>query len=150
MPESTKDRFTDDFERFFWFTKNGKYYFEQQKEPYQSKVDHSPRDKASEKYKGTGLYSAGGRDYYSQGGRNKRTVWAINTKGYKGAHFATYPEELVITPIIACCPPDGIVLDPFIGSGTSGVVARKNGKNFIGIELKPDHVRQAVERLGKN
>jgi site-specific DNA-methyltransferase (cytosine-N4-specific) len=150
MTESMKDRFTDDFEKFYWFTKNGKYYFEQQKEPYKSKVDHKPRDKNSEKYDGTGLYSAGGRDYYSQGGRNKRAVWTINTKGYKGAHFATFPEELVKTPIISCCPENGIVLDVFFGSGTSGVVAKKNNRNFIGIELNPEYIELAEERLNKN
>ena len=56
--------------------------------------------------------------------RNKRSVWSINTKPFKEKHFATYPEELIITPIKACCPENGIVLDPFMGSGTTAVVER--------------------------
>lgn len=146
MPSSAKDRFTVDFEKFYFFTKNEKYYFEQQLEEYISKEDHSLRDKNSEKYVGTKLFSAGGRDYYSQGGRNKRSVWSINTKPMKEAHFAVYPEELITTPIQACCPENGLVLDPFFGSGTTGVVANKLNRNYLGIELNPDYIQIARRR----
>ena len=70
---------------------------------------------------------------WSDKGRIKRTTWSINTKPFKEAHFAVYPEELIECPIDACCPKGGVVLDPFIGSGTTGVVAKKQGKNYIGI-----------------
>jgi site-specific DNA-methyltransferase (cytosine-N4-specific) len=149
MPSSIKDRFTVDFEKFFWFTKSKRYYFKQQIEPYRSTPDHKLRDKNSEKYDGTGLYSPGGRDYYSQGGRNKRAVWTINTRRYKGAHFATFPPELVKTPIAACCPEGGIVLDMFFGAGTTGLVAEQMNRNWIGIELGEDSVQMAHERLDK-
>lgn len=80
-------------------------------------------------------------------GRNKRTVWTITTKPFKEAHFATYPEELCETPIKAGCPVNGIVLDPFFGAGTTGLVALKQKKQFIGIELNPEYIKIAKERL---
>jgi len=80
-------------------------------------------------------------------GRNKRCVWSITTKPYKEAHFATYPEALCETPIKSGCPVDGIVLDTFFGSGTTGLVAKKLRRDFIGIELNPMYVKIAEERL---
>jgi len=147
MPSSVKDRFTVDFEKFYFFTNNGKYYFEQQLEPYISKENHELRNKNAEKYEGTKLYSDGGRDYYSQGGRNKRCVWSINTKPLKEAHFAVYPEELIETPIKACCPENGLVMDIFFGSGTTGVVAKKLNRNYLGIELNTEYIKIAEKRL---
>lgn len=148
MPSSVKDRFTVDFEKFYFFTNNGKYYFEQQLEPYISKENHKLRNKNAEKYEGTKLYSDGGRDYYSQGGRNKRCVWSISTKPLREAHFAVYPEELIETPIKACCPENGLVMDIFFGSGTTGVVAKKLNRNYLGIELNPEYIKIAEKRLG--
>lgn len=80
-------------------------------------------------------------------GRIKRAVWDINTKPSKIHHFAPYPEELIETPIDACCPKDGIVLDVFMGSGTTGVVAKKQNKNYIGIELNNDYIKEANDRI---
>lgn len=80
-------------------------------------------------------------------GRVKRAVWSINTKGFKGCHFAPYPEKLIETPIKACCPEGGIVLDIFMGSGTTGVVAKKQNKNYIGIELNKEYIEIAKERI---
>lgn len=80
-------------------------------------------------------------------GRNMRAVWSINTKPTKYAHFATYPEKLVERMIKAGCPKNGIVLDPFFGSGTTGVCARKLDRNFIGIELNEKYIEIASERL---
>jgi len=80
-------------------------------------------------------------------GRIKRTTWSINTKPFKEAHFATYPEELCYTPIKAGCPIGGIVLDPFFGAGTTGLVALKQNKNFIGIELNPKYIDIIKNRL---
>lgn len=82
--------------------------------------------------------------------RNKRCVWNINTKPFNGSHFATFPSKLIETPIKAGCPIDGIVLDIFMGSGTTGLVAKQLGRNYIGIELNPDYIKIAEERIGKD
>jgi len=79
--------------------------------------------------------------------RNKRSVWTVPTKGFKGAHFATFPPALISTCIEAGCPPCGVVLDPFMGAGTTAVVAKELGKNYVGIELNDDYVRLTQERL---
>jgi len=76
-------------------------------------------------------------------------VWTIGTKPFTGAHFAVYPEELCVTPILAGCPKGGIVLDPFMGSGTTAVVARKLGRSFMGIELNPKYIALAEKRLAQ-
>ena len=77
--------------------------------------------------------------------RNKRDVWTVNTKPDHNAHFAVYPEELIRPCILAGCPKDGIVLDPFMGSGTTAMVARKCGRNFLGYELNPEYIK-IIER----
>jgi DNA modification methylase len=79
--------------------------------------------------------------------KNKRDVWQIPTKNYEGAHFATYPEELIEPCIKAGCPPEGVVLDPFMGSGTTGAVALRLNRNFIGLELNPEYVKLANKRI---
>lgn len=79
--------------------------------------------------------------------RNKRDVWSINVKPCKEAHFATYPFELVKPCILAGCPVDGVVLDPFMGSGTTALVAKGLGRNYLGIELNPEYVEIANKRL---
>ena len=81
--------------------------------------------------------------------RNKRSVWTVNTKPYADAHFATFPEKLIEDCIKAGCPKDGIVLDPFMGAGTTAVVARKLGRNFTGFELNPKYLKIAENRLHK-
>lgn len=152
---SAKDRFTVDFEYFFWFVKDSsEYYFEQQFEPYLAKMNRWGGQKLvaknnSEWDKGTGQSSYRDRDMRPNSkGRNKRTVWSINTKPVKGlAHFAKYPEELIETPIKACCPIGGVVLDPFMGSGTTAVVCKKLGRNYIGIDISEEYVKMAKERL---
>ena len=82
-------------------------------------------------------------------GRIKRAVWSINTKPFKGGHFAPFPPELVETPIKACCPENGVVLDCFMGSGTTGMVAKMLNKNYVGIELNEDYIELAVDRINK-
>ncbi len=156
MPSSAKDRFTVDFEYLFFFVKNKKYYFKQQFEPYkQSTIDRSAYGhygmKCQDEYAGINDKQI---DYIMkqvtdnpQRGRNKRCVWNIPTQSFKKAHFATFPESLCETPILAGCPPNGIVLDPFIGSGTVAVVAHKLRRNWIGIELNPEYVEIAEKRI---
>jgi DNA modification methylase len=75
--------------------------------------------------------------------RNKRSVWSIRTAAYSGSHFAVFPEELIKTPIQACCPPDGVVLDCFFGRGTTGKVANDLGRYYVGIDLNPNYIHQA-------
>jgi DNA modification methylase len=79
--------------------------------------------------------------------RNMRCVWSINTKPLKEAHFAIYPEQLIETPIMACCPEDGLVMDIFFGSGTTGLVAKKLNRNYLGIELNPAYIQIAEKRI---
>ena len=78
--------------------------------------------------------------------RNKRDVWSVNTKPVKEAHFATYPEELIEPCILAGCPIGGVVLDPFFGSGTTGRVANKLNRHYIGIELNPEYINISDKR----
>jgi DNA modification methylase len=83
-------------------------------------------------------------------GRNKRSVWTVTTKPFKGAHFATFPPDLIEPCVLAGCPENGVVLDPFNGAGTVGVVSFKNNRNYVGVELNPEYCRITVERWAKN
>lgn len=82
-----------------------------------------------------------------ENGRNRRTVWSVNTKAFRGAHFATFPSDLVLPCILSTSRPGDTVLDPFLGSGTTGEVAIKNGRSFLGIELNSAYVEMAEQRL---
>jgi DNA modification methylase len=90
-----------------------------------------------------------GKEWEENPMKNKRSVWTVNTKGYKGAHFAVYPKQLVLPCILAGCPQDGTVLDPFNGSGTTGVVALQNNRRYIGLELNPEYVKLAEARIAE-
>lgn len=79
--------------------------------------------------------------------RNKRSVWTVSTKPFPGSHFATFPPDLIEPCILAGSPRDGIVLDPFFGAGTTGIVSLKNGRNYIGIELNPEYAEMAENRI---
>lgn len=94
----------------------------------------------------SGNYKANGEPI-SDGFANKRSVWTVTTKPYTGAHFATYPEELIVDCIKAGCPEGGIVLDPFMGAGTTAIVARKLLRNYIGVELNEEYIRIAQNRI---
>ena len=80
--------------------------------------------------------------------RNKRDVWIINTVPYKGGHFAAYPPKLAETCILAGCPAGGVVLDPFFGSGTTGLAAKSLDRRYIGIELNAEYCALAGARIG--
>ena len=152
MPSSAKDRFTVDFEKVFFFVKNKKYWFETQYEPSVDKESYEGRRKrhSYESYGDStlkirqGFNNIVGKTYPN---RNKRCVWTITTHSFKEAHFATYPEKLCEIPIKAGCPVGGVVLDPFFGAGTTGVVAKKLGRDFIGIELNPEYIKIAEARI---
>lgn len=101
---------------------------------------------------GTGPANRNGRDMREIGAgkptRNRRSVWTVSTKPFKEAHFATFPPDLIEPCILAGCPEGGTVLDPFFGAGTTGLVAQRNGRKAIGIELNPEYVAIAKRRLG--
>jgi len=147
LPSSAKDRFTVNFEYVYFFTKNRKYWFEQQMEPAAYDGRHDTLYKGGPKDMACGAHERWQEDENGNKVRNKRCVWAISTKPFNEAHFAVYPEELIKPMIAAGCPPDGIVLDPFFGSGTTGVVALKLSRRFIGIELNPEYIKIANKRL---
>lgn len=147
MPSSVKDRFTVDFEYLFFFVKNKKYWFEQQLEPTITK-DNIVRDRDTSKLNNTpGRSRMGGLKVNNYDMKNKRATWSISPKPFSEAHFAVYPEELCKTPIKSGCPEGGIVLDPFFGAGTTGLVALKQNKQFIGIELNSTYIELAKKRL---
>ena len=151
MPSSVEDRFTVDFEKMFFFTKSKKYYFEPQLEVATDPIGKAKRfggakTLGADAITGNPANRPDRKPFISNGRRNKRTVWSIPTRTYKGAHYATFPPELVETPIKAGCPPGGVVLDPFGGSGTTSKVARRLGRSSIIIELNPDYLELVKER----
>lgn len=220
MPSSSKDRFTVDYEPYFFFTKNGRYYFEQQFEPHAKssikRAEHGWDCDRANNRQGVHTDKMGDR-FVGPHGRNKRCVWSIPTKPFQGAHFAVMPPALVETPIKAGCPQyvcdkcgeprrrilervgmsssdymkgkdksrwqseqgqkqsmrapraafdrlikdmgwtdcgckdatfhPGIVLDPFMGSGTVGLVAKQLGRDYLGIDLNPKYIKLANKRL---
>lgn len=161
MPESVKDRFTSDFEYLYLFSQQQHYYFEQQFEAVQSStierykyLNDGGNQKLSygedETHKinriNPIIEQPGHKDAMIEQGRNKRCVWTINTKSYSGAHFATFPPELVRTPILAGCPEGGTVLDIFAGSGTTLQVALSLGRKSIGIDQSVQYCKLATNR----
>jgi len=150
MPESVTDRCTKSHEYFFLLSKSPQYYFDS--DSIKTKMEceeHDKRSRVSRKRFPTELVNGirGSHPDRVYEWANKRSVWTVNTKPYKDAHFAVYPEELIVDCIKAGCPANGIVLDPFMGSGTTGVVARKLGRNFIGFELNPKYIKLSEKRL---
>ena len=148
MPESVKDRFTVDFEKIFLFVKKRRYYFKQILEPYASKPK---TEKRKHKYRDAGLISYREvLNFYTKGGRNKRAVWVINNKPCKEAHFAVFPPEIPEICIMAGCPENGIVLDIFMGSGTTAVIAENLKRRWIGIEINQEYCEIAQNRILKD
>lgn len=93
-----------------------------------------------------GAAAVGAGNFYSEKA-NKRSVWTVTTKPFSEAHFATFPEDLIVDCIKAGCPENGLVLDPFMGAGTTALVASKLNRNFIGFELNADYIKIAKKRL---
>lgn len=151
MPESVRDRCTKSHEYIFLLSKSRKYYFDNEaiKEP--AVTSPKPRNKNAEGYQADytkgDRFSEGERVYGADGLRNKRDVWFVNTKPCKEAHFATFPDTLIEPCILAGCPVGGIALDPFMGSGTTGKVAKRNGRNYVGIELNPDYIEISDRKI---
>lgn len=124
MPESVTDRCTKAHEYIFLLSKSDRYYFDNEaiKEPSVNE-------------------DVGGM-------RNKRSVWTVTTRSCREAHFATYPTDLIVPCIRAGSKPDSVVLDPFNGAGTTGLVSLSNGRRYVGIELNPDYAEISMRRFG--
>ncbi len=175
MPESVKDRCTKSHEYLFLLSKSVRYYFDAEAiaEPVaQSTVTRMRQDiehqkgsflpgknnvnmKAAAPRYGGKKYTQDPDEFYrTKSGyaydyrplRNKRDVWTVTTKPYKFAHFATFPEELIEPCILAGCPKNGVVLDPFFGSGTVGVVCKRKQRNYIGIDINPKYIQLSEQR----
>lgn len=157
MPESVKDRCTKAHEYIFLLTKSARYWYDAEavKEPSVD-PEGSVKRYASPFFVGdkheSGGYSASGPKH--TGGmkefnntRNRRSVWTVATQSYKGAHFATFPPELIRPCVKAGCPKDGTVLDPFAGSGTTGRVCIEEGRNAILLELNPSYGKLIKKRI---
>ena len=175
MPESVKDRPTRAHEYVFLLSKKPQYYYDEEavKEPAVGFNNAAPAGSSgtgrpnarrrgnSRTFRGGGAYTHGkaadnsanverqshGLVPNETGKRHRRSVWVVATRPYKGAHFATFPEELVRPCILAGSRPGDTVLDPFAGSGTTGAVARQEGRDFIGIELNPTYSEMIKQRI---
>ena len=167
MPESAKDRPTRAHEYIFLLSKSPDYFYNAEaiKEPaagFPGSENPNARRRGNTKtFRGGNAYThnqaaensasvergSHGLAPNETGKRNRRTVWTIATRPYKGAHFATFPEELVRPCILAGSRPGDTVLDPFCGSGTTGAVAIQEGRDFIGIEINPEYCALSKQRI---
>ena len=162
MPESVTDRCTKSHEYIFLLSKSKKYYFDSKS--IQQTASQSVKSRLG-KVENVGYKAfatannleesnpmfrkSTTREYQYADKANKRSVWHIPTSSYKDAHFAVFPENLIVDCIKAGCPEDGIVIDPFMGSGTTAVVARKLNRYYVGAELNPNYIDIAKKRLSK-
>ena len=149
MPESVRDRCTKSHEYIFLLSKNKNYYYDNDaiKEPAK---DWGTRDRTKGKYhnEGTGLNPHTGLTK-SYPKKNKRSVWSITKRPYKGAHFATFPPELIIPCIKAGSALNDTILDPFMGSGTTAMVAKSLGRYYLGCELHEDYGHLIEQRVSE-
>ena len=157
MPESVQDRCTKAHEYIFLLSKSEKYYYDidaikekslntpEQQEAKRNKVDHKgQRDNGDMRHTTSGFTKTG---IYQM--KNKRSVWTVTTKPYDGAHFAVFPSDLIEPCIMAGAPVGGIVLDPFMGSGTTAQVAQNLGRQYLGCELNEDYKLLQEKRLSQ-
>ena len=157
MPESVKDRCTKAHEYIFLLSKSERYYYDADaiREPhihaddprndgkrhtYADDAKHNQVDPNRQRTKTDAVA-------FHPKGRNKRSVWTITTKPFSGAHFATFPPDLIEPCILAGCPEGGVVLDPFGGAGTTGLVADRLGRNAVLCELNPTYAQMAADRI---
>lgn len=161
MPSSVTSRPTTDHEYLFMLAKQTNYYYDADaiREPHVTFSEDSKmkggrnhlgkRNGTPEKGKNAGnsnLHNARWDQAFHPLGRNRRTVWQIPLSKFPDAHFAVFPEKLVKLAILAGCPKDGLVLDPFMGSGTTAVVASRLGRNFIGVDMSFQYCEMARNR----
>jgi site-specific DNA-methyltransferase (adenine-specific) len=162
MPASIKNRPTTDHEYIFLFVKSAEYYYDIDaiREPHVTFTPQSrmkggrnhfgKRNGTPEQGKNVGnsnLHNGRWDQAFHPKGRNRRTVWEIPLSKFRDAHFAVFPEELVEICVLAGCSEDGIVLDPFIGSGTTAVVAQRLGRKYVGIDINPEYCEMSRTRL---
>lgn len=147
MPESVTDRCTKAHEYIFLLSKSAKYYYNADAIKEDAVTGNGKERVFGAKTQEGTLRQDIGRTFIDTGKRNKRSVWEVTTKPFKEAHFATFPEDLIVDCIKAGCPEDGIVLDPFGGAGTTAVVARKLNRNYILCELNPEYIDIAQKRI---
>ncbi len=153
MPESVRDRCTKAHEYVFMLTKSPRYYYDHEAVKEEAVSDHPSgngfkRD-ARESYKNLDGTARGNDEQWTGigGKRNRRSVWTVTTKPYKGAHFATFPPDLIRPCVLAGAPRGGLVLDPFGGAGTTALVAMQEGRRSVLIELNPEYAAIARNRL---
>ena len=152
MPESIKDRPTSAHEKIWLITKSKKYYYDADaiKEPttdsYEGKRGLVKKRNKTQSAMQDRVFNT---PYHPSNTRNKRNVWTITTKPFKAAHFATFPPDLIEPCIKAGCPEGGVVLDPFSGAGTTGIVAKKFNRKAILIELNSEYNVIAKERINQ-
>ena len=162
MPSSVKTRPTTDHEYVFLFSKSKRYHYNVDaiREPHVTFSEHSrmkggrnhffKSGSTPEQGKNGGsknLHDARWDQAFHPKGRNKRTVWSIPLSKFREAHFAVFPEALVANCLLAGCPEGGLVLDPFFGSGTTGVVARRLNRNYLGVDRCEDYCEMARRRI---
>lgn len=144
MPESVTDRPTKAHEYVFLLSKAESYFYNAENARERATAEPKPRGPKNDAGR-----NDGGRVGIVRGDgmtRNWRTVWDIASQPYDGAHFATMPPELARRCIVAGTRPGDVVLDPFNGAGTTGMVAMQQGRRYVGVELNPDYARLSVER----
>jgi len=151
MPESVRDRPTKSHEYVFLLSKSPKYYYDHEaiKEDGVIPAGTKGAKGSAERQRMKGVNARPPEYKVYDGKRNKRDVWVVNTKPFKGAHFAVMPEALVEPCVLAGSAEGDTVLDPFTGSGTVAVVANRHGRNFVGTELNPEYAEIARERISK-
>lgn len=150
MPESVKDRPTRSHEYVFLLSKSARYWYDADaiREPSTERPSGNI-ERRDNKQLGSAAFGVS-IPYQPNGtGRNRRTVWTVPTKPFKGAHFATFPPDLIEPMVRAGCPEGGTILDPFAGAGTVGIVAKEWNRNAILIELNPEYLEMAEERMAQ-
>jgi DNA modification methylase len=151
MPESVQDRCTKSHEYIFLLSKSNKYHFDYEAIREEGVIPAgtlaAKGSAERQNQKGVNARPPEYKEYDGQ--RNKRSVWTVNTKPYSGAHFAVFPEELIEPCILAGAPVGGIVLDPFMGSGTTAQVAQDLGRQYIGCELNPEYGKLQKKRTAQ-
>jgi DNA modification methylase len=150
MPESVQDRCTKAHEYIFLMSKSQKYHYDHEAIKDPVKQDWGTRDRTDGKYhnEGSGLQPHSGLEK-SYEMANKRSVWTVNTKPYAGAHFAVFPSDLIEPCILAGAAPGQVVLDPFMGSGTTAQVAQSLGRQYLGCELNPNYEALQTSRVAQ-
>lgn len=154
MPESVTDRLSGRHENIFMFSKSQRYWFDLdpiRQESEKRKPQPSDKKRPDEAWNSsTGLNPHHGQRTPHVNGKNPGDIWSISTKPFPGSHFAVFPPEIPRRAIVAGCKPGGTVLDPFSGSGTTGLMAQENGRKYVGIDISADYLKLSLETRLQN